>query len=140
MPKIFAYKKHVDQEISRNIMMPMGADLRPVGVEIATLQDGLTYISVPDGVDLPIEQPAEISSSIIAVTLTAEQIAEIKSFSPHVRLINQQVQERISARYSVADEIKFIRLGAADPGYAAYNAYVEDCRAWGRAEKSKLGL
>lgn len=140
MTNIISYKKYSDALITRMLNMPIDADHHPVGIELATLSDGMTYVSLPIGVVLPDYQPAEISASVIAVTLTAEQIAEIKSVSPHVRLINQQVQERISARYSMADEIKFIRLGAADPGYAAYNTYVEDCRAWGRTEKAKLGL
>jgi hypothetical protein len=56
-----------------------------------------------------------------------------------VRLINQRVQDAIAQRYSIADEIKLMRT-APSAEMTAYNAYAEDCRAWGRAEKSKLGL
>jgi len=49
------------------------------------------------------------------------------------------VQEMIAALYSLTDEIKLLRT-APSPEFAAYNAHAESCRAWGRAEKAKLGL
>lgn len=115
--------------------------MHPVGTELATLADGTTYVSLPPGATLPAGQPSEIAASIInPVVLTAAQVAEIKASSPHVRLINQRVTEQIAAKYSATDEIGFLRIGATDPGYAAYNTHVESCRAWGVAEKTKLGL
>lgn len=99
----------------------------------------MTYVSLPDGAVLPAEQPAEISASIATVTLTDALRDAIKGASPHVRLINERVQEAIAERYSYADEIKLLRT-APSPEMAAYNAYAEDCRAWGRNEKASLGL
>jgi hypothetical protein len=37
------------------------------------------------------------------------------------------------------DEIKLLRIGLSEESIA-YNDYVEECRAWGRGEKAKLGL
>ena len=73
------------------------------------------------------------------LTLTDALRAEIKAASPHVRLINQRVREAISSRYSLEDEIKLLRT-APSAEMDAYNAWAEECRAWGRAEKAKLGL
>jgi hypothetical protein len=139
MITIVAYRKYIDQLITRALELPRDASGHTIGTELATLADGTTYVCLPVGATLPVDQPAEISASIQTVTLTAAQIVEIKAASPHVRLINQQVQAQIEAQYSLADEIKLLRT-APSPEYAAYNAHAEACRAWGRSEKAKLGL
>lgn len=54
-------------------------------------------------------------------------------------LINQQVVEMIRERYSVDDEIGLLRTGPSDEA-AAYSDYVEECKAWGREQKTGLGL
>lgn len=118
--------------------MPADADHHQLGTELATI-DGITYVCLPDGATLPTVQPDEISASIQTVTLTPAQIAEIKAVSPHVHLINSRVSEQIAAEYSLADEIKLLRT-APSLEFEAYNAHAEACRAWGRAEKAKLGL
>lgn len=90
---------------------------------------------------LPAAQPAAIRASIetLPMPLPPALRAEICAASPHVRLINRSVQEAIAARYSMADEIKLLRMG---PGadFDAYNAYAEACRTAGRAERAKLAL
>ena len=103
--------------------------------ELCTI-NGITYVSTPDTLTLP-EQPAEIT--VEEATVTSELIEEIKAVSPHVQLINSRVIDMIRERYSINDEIKMLRIGASDET-SAYNDYAEACRAWGRAEKAKLGL
>jgi len=138
MPKIVSYRKHITTAITRELRLPEENGQR-VGQEIATV-DGITYVSLPDGVALPADQPAEIASSIVdPVTLTADLRKAIKSASPHVELINRRIAEKIAERYSVHDEIKLIRT-APSAEFDAYNTYVEECRAWGRAQKAALGL
>ncbi len=110
-----------------------------LGTELATLSDGLTYVSLPDGAVLPMAQPGEIAQSIAPVNLSDALRAELKLASPHVRLINERVRQKIGARYSIPDELKMLRL-APSPESAAYNAFVEECREWGRVEKAALGL
>jgi len=39
--------------------------------------------------------------------------------------------------YSIEDEIKLLRT-APSPEFELWNAYVEDCRSWGRAQKALL--
>lgn len=97
-------------------------------------------MSLPDGALLPDEQPAEIVDSIVnPVTLTAELRKDLKRESPHVRLVNQRVREKIAAVYSIQDEIQMLRT-APSVESTAYNTHVEVCRDWGRAERAALGL
>lgn len=139
MPVIYSYQKFITTEITRELRLPVGAEHRPIGTELATLADGLTYVCLPDGAVLPDDQPAEIKDSIQPVTLNPTLSAEMKAASPHVRLINSRVAEKIAEHYSMADEIKLLRT-APSQEFEAYNAHTEECRAWGRAEKSRLGL
>lgn len=103
--------------------------------ELCTL-DGTTYVAVPPGVQLP-EQPPEIALQPVA--LTPELKAAISAASVHVQLINERVVMRIRAVYSADEEIAAVR-SQPSAAYSAYTAHVEACRAWGAAEKAKLGL
>lgn len=49
------------------------------------------------------------------------------------------IRQRIAAVYAIEDEIQLLRT-APSPEFEVYNAYVEDCRAWGRAERARLGV
>lgn len=51
--------------------------------------------------------------------------------------INSRVVEMIRERYSIEDEIGLLRTGPSDESQQ-YDAYVEECRAWGRGEKAAL--
>jgi hypothetical protein len=53
--------------------------------------------------------------------------------------INARVVDKIRERYSISDELMMLRTGPSDES-AAYNDYIESCRAWGVEEKNKLGL
>lgn len=138
----------------------MGAEGEIYCTELATI-DGITYVSVPDGVALP-EQPKQLE--ITPVALTDGLREAIRAASPHCRLIDERTEAKIRARYSVSDELRFARIGNAatlvkapdgktgetDKVRAmksgelsqieAYNAHVEACVEWGRVEREKLGL
>lgn len=148
MITIITYRKFINPEITRELRLPHP----PLGTELATLDDGLTYVSLSDGVTLPADQPAEIAASIQTVTLTPELTSTLKIASPHCRLIHSRMQEMIRAQYSIEDEQYFARIGVGvslgayvfEPGeqaaLLAFGAFVENVRAWGRAERAKLGL
>lgn len=123
------------------LRLPEAAPGQRQGQEIATLADGRTVVSLPDGATLPADQPAQIAASIqtLPSPLPAELRDEIRAASPQVAYINQRVVQRIRERYSVDDEIKLLRI-APSPETAAWNAYVEDCRQWGREQRAVLGL
>lgn len=131
MTKIVAYQKASDAYTVYSLTGIDGA------VELCTL-DGVTYVSIPDDGDLH-DQPEEISASVEVITPNAELAARISDASPHVALIRTRVAEKIAQRYSITDEIKLLRTTPAVE-FDAYNAYVEDCRQWGRERKAELGL
>lgn len=135
MPYIVSYQKHIDSIRTVEIRLPEDGSMQRIGTELATIND-VTYVSLPDNTVLP-EQPAEIA--VAAVDLTPDLKQAISDASPHVKLIRQRVSDKIAERYSTGDEIKLIRT-APSAEFEAYNAYAEDCRAWGRAERAKLGL
>lgn len=132
---IYRYQKHIDSLRTVEITLPEDENHQRIGTELATI-DGITYVHLPDTAELP-EQPIEID--VAPVELTDGLRNAIKSASPHVRLINQRVEDRIRDRYSVSDEIKLLRI-APSPETAAWNDYVEGCRQWGREQKAALGL
>jgi hypothetical protein len=132
---IYGYQKHIDDIRTVEIVLPRDTNLNQVGTELATVS-GTTYVFLPDTSTLP-PQPPEIA--VQPATLTDALRESIKVASPHVWLINQRVVDMIRQRYSVDDEIKMLRIAPSDET-TAYNAYVEECRAWGRGEKAKLGL
>ena len=53
--------------------------------------------------------------------------------------INRKVVEMIRHRYSIDDELGLLRTGPSEEA-EAYSDYVEQCRAWGRGEKVRLGV
>lgn len=107
-------------------------------MELCTI-DGVTYVSVPDDAELPIDQPAEISDTIETVVMTDELRELIKVNSTHVWLIDDRVKDKIAERYSFTDELKMQRMSPS-PEFEEYNAYVEVCRTWGYTQKTELGL
>ena len=138
MPSIVSYQKYIDTLTTRTLRLPEGENHQFLGTELATI-DGVTYVSLPDGTTMPDNQPTEIASSITPVTLTDALRNQISDASPHVRLIRERVRDKIAAQYGIADEIKLLRT-APSAEFEAYNAFAEDCRAWGRAKKAVLGL
>jgi len=149
--KIIAYKKYTDKLITRTLALPTDKTGQMIGTDLATLSDGLTYVSVPATATLP-TQAKEIASSVKTVTLVAAQIAEIKALSPHVKLINDRVCEKIRSQYTLDDELKMARISIGElkktytpsaselQAVTDYQVAVEFARSWGRAEKKKIGL
>ena len=140
MPSIYSYQKIIDAVTTHLLALPEDVTThQKVGTELCTI-GGITYVSIPDGYSLPSSQPSGISPTHVALPIADPLYTEICKASPHVRLINYQVQEMIAEQYSVCDELKLLRLGSSDPAFAAYNTFAESCRAWGKSEKAKLGL
>lgn len=136
-----AYRKHIDAITTHYLALPEAPSGEQAAQELATLPDGRTVVVLFDGHALPAQQPQAIAASVetLPTPLPDDLRDAIKAASPHVRLINTRVQDAIAQRYSTADEIKLLRT-APSAEMDAYNAYTEECRAWGRSEKAKLGL
>lgn len=141
---IVAYRKAYDQHSTYQLDAPEGS------TELCTL-DGVTYVSLPDGVALP-AQPAEIAASVAVVAPDAVLADAIKLASPHVQLIDQRMREMIREHYDLETELKFARFGVGSSmglyqptvdeiqQMTVYGKFVEGVREWGRAERAKLGL
>jgi len=59
MPYIVSYQKFIDIDRTVEIALPADLEGQRIGVELATI-DGVTYVSLPDEVTLPGQQPAEV--------------------------------------------------------------------------------
>ena len=134
MSSIFSYQKYITREITREFIFPLEGTIR-VGTELGTIE-GITYVSIPDNIEIS-QQPEEIS--VTKIILTDDQKSLIKKNSPHIKLINARVREKIESRYSTTDEIKLIRTKPSQ-AFDEYNSFVEECRTQGQTEKKNLGL
>jgi len=132
MSYIVSYRKFITRSITVQLTAPEES------TELCTIA-GVTYVSVPDGLELATEQPSEIADTIKRVTLTDDLRESIKEKSTHVWLIDNRVKDKIAERYSLTDELKMLRMSPSIE-FDAYNAYVEVSRAWGRDQKAALGL
>ena len=151
MPYIIAYRKVIDEVTTHSLRLPLDADNQLLGTELATI-NGVTYVSLPDGATLPAAQPAEIATSVSTAALDQATREAIKAASPHCKLINDRMIEKIRTMYSIDDEMYFARIGvgAAAGLYTpttdemqamtVFGEFVESVRQWGRGERAKLGL
>lgn len=148
---IYAYQKLSTPHTIIDARLPDNAgpddDLRCT--ELCTIA-GVTYLAVPDEL-LPLpEQPEGID--LQPVELTPELKERIRAASPHLQLIARRIIDKIRSRYSIDDELFMARMaGGISTGLyepteselaevAEYGAFVEGVRAWGRAERAKLGV
>lgn len=144
---IYSYQKHIDDLRTVEIALPFDGVQR-LGTELATI-DGTTFVHVPDSATLP-EQPIEID--VAPVSITPDLTDAIKAASPHVRLVNERIKAKIRERYDAETEMYFARISIGaitgqytmEPGeaekVAAYGAYVEEVRQWGRDQRAAFGL
>lgn len=149
---IVSYQKTSDAYTTYELRMPdvQAAEGEIYCTELGTI-DGLTYVSVPDGVTLPAQLP-QVAATLQIVTLTPELRAQLKATSPHCALIAERMVQKIRARYSPDDEDFFTRIGlgsvlgmyqlppAEMAEIQAFGEFVEAVRQWGRTERAKLGL
>ena len=154
MPSLIAYRKVSDDITTHTLRLPMPEKQgEQAAQELATLPDGRTVVVLFDSVTLPADQPKEIKASIETLASLSDDLKEqIRAASPHVRLINQRMQDRIRDRYSVEDEMKFSRIGVGQAlgqyqmsakeaaALKDFGVYLEECRQWAKTERAKLGL
>ncbi len=132
--------------------MPVDGQHQSLGTELATLADGTTYVCLPDGAVLPLDQPEEIAASIQTVTMDAATRAAIISVSPHCKLIDERMRDQIRGAYPLEDELKFARIGVSAAmgmyvptsdemqAMTVFGVHVEGVRQWGRDARAELGL
>lgn len=135
MPKIYQYQK--DLGALALPALKADEDLR----ELCTV-NGVTYVAASDTVVFPKQTDTIRFAPVDGATLgekLPQVVQVIEQALPATADINAQVVARIRARYSADDEIKMLRT-APSPESALWNDYVEECLAWGRTEKAKMGL
>lgn len=121
MAKQYKFRQIINSVTTLSLVEP---DYKLLGlvdrVRVIGELDGFIYVEVPDSITLPSSQPVE---------LVEANYKEDK--------IDAQVVDKIRNRYSVSDEIKLLRT-APSAEATAWNGYVEECRAWGKAQKEML--
>lgn len=153
MTQIVRYKIVSDALTTHRLKEPNSPDATtPRCTELCTLDDGYTYVAVPEGVTLPTEQPPTVNASLEPVTLTDALRYQILSASTHCKLIAERVIERIRERYPLDEELFLNRIatGVANGLYVyqdgeeaeviAFGVWAEECRQWGRQQRAELGL
>jgi hypothetical protein len=154
MISLIAYQKHIDAVTTHTLKLPEAPQGAQAAQELATLPDGRTVVALFDGHTLPADQPAAIAASIEQLPSPLPDLLreQIKAASPMVRLIGQRMIEQIRSNYTIDDEMYFARIGVGaatglytptpDEMHAmtVFGEFVESVRAWGRAERAKLGL
>lgn len=136
MTYIVAYQKFINSDRTVEINLPVEEDTHyRIGDELATVE-GITYVAIPDGIELP-EQPPEIDVEVVILEDHEKKL--ISAISPLVKLINDEVKNNIAEKYSIADEIKLLRTQPSE-AFDEYNTFVESCRAIGKSKKALLGL
>ena len=146
---IYSYQKVSDAWTTHVAQLPLDAETgEPLGQELATIGT-TTYVAIPDGAVLPLQEDGIV---LEPVELTDELRDQIKAASWQCRRIDEQVQDKIRARYALDEELYLSRIATGalmqiyqfEPGeqdeLMAYAAYVESARQWGRDERAKLGL
>lgn len=143
--QIYSYTKIVEEGPNGSTLT---ARLPEGSMELCTL-DGLTYVSMPGGTDLP-GQHDRITLVPVAVDPTLRETIKAESRACH--LINEEVQTKIRAQYSLEDEQYFSRIGVGvalgvyqfqtgeQESLLEYNDFVEGVRQWGREQRTALGL
>ena len=134
---ILKYQKIIDDYTTHALIEPDDQDDQHI-TELCVIGND-TYVHVPEQMVLP-EQSFDIDVTLESVILTDELRNEISVLSPHVRLINKRVVEKIRSRYSENDEMKRLRQLAQGVDCPEYINHIESCRAWGKTEKEKIGL
>lgn len=153
MTSLVSFRRVVSLPNVFTLHLPDAPQGQQAAQELATLADGRTVVALFDGFTLPADQPAEIAASIVNPFIpTTAELAEIKASSVHVQAIYTRTEAMIREKYSASDEAKYARIGvgAALGAYTfapgeqaellAFGAHCEAARAWGRAERAKLGL
>jgi len=137
MPKLYKYRKFIDQFTTHTLLEPDYVDGGNRITELCTIGNE-TFVSVPDGVKLPAQSAESFMKEVILDDNLKTQIEEL---SEHVQLIEQRVRDRIGQKYPFYEELKIQRKRDKDAtAFKSYDDYVEVCVSWGKTEKARLGL
>lgn len=98
--------------------------------------ENLAGVDIDDTAAFLAQQHPECEVTEVTFQEVESELKECRMFHD----INSIVQRMIAERYSISDEIKMVKLPEDNPERVTYQAYVDDCRAYGRAMKVERGL
>ena len=127
--KYFRYKTVVQDYTTLELVVPPTA-------EKFFYTEGLAGVTVDDAQEFLTQQHPECE-------VTEVTFAEIESELKSCRLyhdIDDIVKTMIHNKYTLADEIKLIKMGIEHPEYIEYQAFVNSCREIGMNMKIERGL
>ncbi len=127
--KYFKFKSVVEDFTTKSIVIPDGTAAHQYTEDLAGVE-------VEDAAAFLADQHTECE-------VTEKTYQEVEAELKDCRMyhdINQIVQRMIASKYQIADEIKFLKLAVDHPERVAYQDYVDQCRAYGRAMKIEKGL
>jgi hypothetical protein len=109
--------------------------------------NGWTYIFLPDVYKPEIPDGITQFKSIASLNVTQKAvydttiIKQLKKISPHIKLLNQRVKEKIAEEYDLDSQIKILRRKDRDAlEFQTMNEFIESCRAWGQEQKALMGF
>ena len=96
----------------------------------------LAGVDITDSQEFLAQQHPECEVTELTFQDVESELRETRMFHD----INSIVQKLIAEKYSIPDEIKMVKLAVDHPERVAYQTYVDECRAYGRAMKVERGL
>ena len=127
--KYFRYKPVVTEYTTLSLVVPDG-------VVAYQYTENLAGVDITDSQEFLAQQHPECEVSELTFQEVENELKECRMFHD----INAIVQRMIAERYSIPDEIKMVKLAVDHPERVTYQAYVDECRAYGRAMKVERGL
>ena len=127
--KYFRYKAVVTEYTTLSLVVPD---------EVVAYQ----YTETLAGVDIA-DSEAFLAQQHPECEVTEQTFQDVESELKECRMfhdISAIVQKLIAEEYSIPDEIKMVKLAVDHPERVTYQAYVDECRAYGRAMKAERGL
>ena len=127
--KYFSFKTVTDQFTTKSIVIPDGT--------IAfQYNDNLAGVDIEESQKFIEVQHPECEVTEMLFIEIEQTIKESRMYHD----MNKIIQTLIADRYSIADEIKMLKLAVDDSERVKYQNYVDECRSVGRALKIEKGL
>ena len=127
--KYFKHKPVVTEYTTLSLVVPDG-------VVSYQYTETLAGVDITDSQEFLAQQHPECEVSELTFQDVESELRETRMFHD----INSIVQKLIAEKYSIPDEIKMVKLAVDHPERVAYQTYVDECRAYGRAMKVERGL
>ncbi len=127
--KYFRYKPVVTEYTTLSLVVPDG-------VVAYQYTENLAGVDITDSEAFLAQQHPECEVTEQTFQEVENELKECRMFHD----INSIVQRMIAERYSIPDEIKMVKLAVDHPERVTYQAYVDECRAYGLAMKVERGL